>query len=416
MRLFSGLDIGREGLMAHGIAMNAVGDNVANSSTVGYKAQRAEFADLVAESIGSLYGSPVSVGNGSLIDTVSLVLTGGPIEDTGRDLDAAIEGNGFFVVKDQAGAIFYTRAGNFVTDPEGNLSTTDGDTVLGFTAESPEQPVPILLSGADGSAVATTSVTVTGNLNSSAPITTTVPNNPASFDELSGTAEFVATIPVIDSLGKSREIQVYFFHTAGLTWQAAAYATPEETGGTGTAPVSISTPVTLTMNDTGVQTTSTPLAVSATWGTGGTSSFAIDMAAFTGYSTGSTLDSVVANGRQAGEVVGTRFAEDGTVYAVLDNNTEFAYGTLALARFKNPYGIDRAGDNKFAEADDSGAAEYFAPKTNGMGAISPAALEGSNVDLATQFIDLIKYQRGYQANSKVIQTASEMITTTIQVA
>jgi len=125
MGLFSGLYIGRESLMSHGNAMASIANNIANVNTTGYKGERAEFMDLFAGGSGSLYGSSLASGNGSKIDSISMETSSGVIEDTGRDLDAAISGNGFFVVSDGT-TQYYTRAGNFTLDADGYLRTQDG--------------------------------------------------------------------------------------------------------------------------------------------------------------------------------------------------------------------------------------------------------------------------------------------------
>lgn len=416
MRLFSGLHIGAESLYSHSTALNAVADNLANSNTPGYKSERPEFSDLLADSIGSLYSSPVSTGNGAKVEDTSIIYSQGAIDFTGRELDIAINGNGFFVVNNGEND-FYTRSGNFTTDPDGNLITLQGDSVMGFTALSPDTLVPINVQDVTSTAAPTTTTALTGNLDTRVPPGVAAAN-PQTFIELAETSDFNTAIRVIDSLGQAHDVALHFFHTANNTWDVQAYVDGAEVGGVAGTPSALGT-ATLTFDANGAQDAANPtlLNVTPAWGNGAAAgAIGIDLSGFTGFASSSSVNSVSSDGTIPGSVIGVEIDEQGIVRAKLDNGEVVDVGTLALATFNSKDGLERVGETKFMASDASGEAILGAPGSSGLGALRGGALESSNVDASREFIDMIKYQRGYQAGSQIISTVNEILNTTIQLA
>jgi flagellar hook protein FlgE len=416
MDLFSALVIGRETLLGHGNAISAVADNISNSNTTGFKSQRPEFNNLLAEGEGSLYGAPLASGNGSFLDSLTTMLDQGALEATGRDLDFAIDGRGYFVVQEGTDNNVYTRAGNFSVDPDGNLVTADGLPILGFTAASPETLVPLNLSGVGASATPTTTGAISGNLDARAEVTA-VPANAASFIELSAESTFSTPIQITDSLGASHSVAIHFFRNEGLNWTVAAYVDGEETGGTPGVPVSVGT-TTLAFDGTGAQTaTGAVLNIATAWVNGANASaVAMDLSKMVQYASASSINSITTDGNGAGDLVGFEVDGAGNLLGSLSNGDTALIGTIAVADFVNAAGLDRIGDSKFAESLTSGAADFGAALTEGRGSLKIKQLEGSNVDQATEFVKVIQYQRAYQAGAQVIQTASELIDKTLQIA
>lgn len=400
--------------MSHGTAIDAIADNLANTNTPGFKAQRAEFSNLLAESLGSLYGSPLSGGDGVFISDVSSIHLQGPVDFTNRDLDVAVSGLGYFILSDGTNS-FYTRAGNFDTNAEGNLVASSGETVMGFTAASPETLVPINITNVAATAQASTAGNITGNLDATAPLTAPVET---TFNALNQSASFRSSIGVIDSLGERHDIGLYFFRTGNGAWTASAYVDGADVGGTAGTPTQVGT-TTLAFDATGSQGegATTALTISAAWANGAAgSSVALGMGELTGFSAASGIASVTMDGVTPGNVVGVEVDKDGNVLAQLDNGTSTEVAELALATFNNPGGLQKIGNNKFIEAADSGTAAAGKANVDGKGYLQGGALELSTVDPANELIQLIAYQRGYQAGAQVITTASELINTTIQLA
>lgn len=416
MDLFSGLFIGKESLLAHGAAMATAADNIANSNTVGFKEQRTDFANLVADSIGGLYSSPLNVGSGVKADQITTVHNQGTLEETDRSLDFAINGVGYFVATDGVNQ-YYTRAGNFFADADGNLVTTDGYSVLGYTAASPTTPTTLNLSNAVANASPTTTVTISGNLDARAQ-TIVPPTNPATFRAIETDSSFSNAVRVIDSLGTAHDVSLFFFKTGTLAYTVQAFVDGGEVGGVAGTPVQVGTSQ-IAFQSTGQQAAgaASALNLAINWGNGAAASaVAVDTSGITGFSSLSSFNSLTSDGVQIGTLVGTVVDDNGVISAQLSSGQTVEIGTLALARFRNPNGLRKVGDNDFVEGDTSGTALVGTANSDGRGEIKAESLENSTVDLASQFINIMRYQRGYQAGSQVLQTISQMLNTTMQIA
>ena len=414
MRL-TGLYAGRESVISHGIAISTVADDIANTNTPGFKSQRIDFADLYAQAEGSLFGNPLAPGNGvSAADKKVMHNIQGSIDDTGRDLDFALDGSGFFMLSDGTNQ-FYTRAGNFKTDSAGNIVNDSGYQLLAVVTEG-GAPTALNVNTNSTGATPTTTMSLSGNLNGGLP-DSPAPANPASFSELNTGAALKGTVVVTDSLGGEHNVAVYFHKTANLNFTVQAYVDAGETGGVAGTPQLVGQS-TIAFGQDGVITAggAPPATLSIAWSNGAAAStIAADFSGFTGYVSTSNLNSVAADGVPNGEIQGYQLDSEGNFNAVLDNGQNLFLGRLSIAKFNNPDSLERRGSTIFAEGPDTSEVSVGFAGQGGRGSTRGAALEASTVDTASEFVDLIRYQRGYQAGSKVISTISQLLEQTIQI-
>jgi flagellar hook protein FlgE len=407
---------GREGITAHGQAISVVGDNIANSNTTGFKESRVEFADLFSDgNDGNQVDTLPSSGNGVMVKEVRQIYVGGSIESTGRELDVGIDGNGFFILGSEANPT-YTRAGNFSIDGTGQLVNSDGLPVLGFPAGSTAL-APLNFANLNVTGTATTAGSISGILDARQPISTP-PTNPTSFSQIKAAGGFPTSLTAYDSLGASHDINLYYFRTADNTWTANAYVDGSEVGGTEGQPTLIGS-TTLTFQSDGSiaeadKAAATLQAQNIAWGAGAApGNIALDLSGFSQYAATATISSNTQNGAAIGNVSGYSIGEDGKVEAILDSGTRRLIGTIQLADFNNRDGLERAGSNSFRPSGDVGALDPGAPGSGVYGGLRGGSLERSTVDLSSQFVDLVLYQRGYQANSQTITAVNQLIQNTI---
>lgn len=424
MRLESALFSSSTGLAAHGEAMAVIGDNVSNANTVGFKAGDVQFSDLLAEgSEEQTSGAYRSAGNGVAVSQVRQVHTGGTLESTGRVLDLAIDGNGYFAVGDPENPT-YTRAGSLIVDENGFLAMASGANVLGFAPAAPgaeegaERPLGLIdMNNIPLGGRPSTNVALSGNLGVEKPITQ-VPADPQTFNEIAQAASFVSTFVAYDSLGATHSINVAFFKTGANQWQAQAYIDGGEVGGEAGAPVAIGDAATLEFDNTGViipaNAAAAVINAAPAYANGAAAgNFAIDLSQFTQYAGGTLTTGIVNDGEGSGDIVDFNIDSGGQIFARLSSGTLAPLGTLALANFNNDEGLSRVGSSLFNETAKSGEAQFGEAGINGFGTVRSGALELSNVDIADQFVNLVVYQRGYSASSRVFSSAGEMLKDTI---
>jgi flagellar hook protein FlgE len=433
--IINGLFSGRTGIASHGVAIAVVGDNISNASTVGYKAARSEFEDIVAGG----QASGVVVGSGSQISSVNAIFQQGTLEFSGRALDLAIDGNGFFVVEQDAQR-FFTRAGNFRIDEGGFIINQKGLKVLGFPAGGSGTLEPINVNGVSQDSVSTGNSAITGNLNAAADTTDTAwvaapLNGGAStgvdFSDINEIAEYSTVVDVFDSLGAKHSVTIFFNKTAANTWQARAYAPSEDLT---TAPVVSGEPRQLTIAggtaaqgtfalsfDTNGQlvpgTSTASLDLVVPWNNGsGSQTMTFDLSNFTQYSSASNITAITQDGKGIGTVGNVNISKDGSIFALLSNGQAAVIGTIGMANFSNPEGLVRQGGNLLQQSPDSGEPVIGKPKSGTFGAVSSGSLELSTVDIANEFVKLITLQRGFQANSRIINTINSLLNEIVQLA
>lgn len=419
MRLETAMLAGREGVSVHGQAISVIGDNIANANTTGFKTSRVEFIDLLGDvnRAGSEVTGIPSSGSGVAVSQVRQIHDTGVIEPTGRSLDVGIAGGGFFILGDPDAPTF-SRAGNFMINGNGNLANSQGKEVLGFvgdgTALSPLNMLNISTAGAP-----TTAAALFGNLDSSAPNSVAIPANPATFAEVNQNATFVMpNLTVFDSLGAAHTVSVAFFKTGVNTFTAQAYIDGGDVGGAAGTPVKLGGDATLTFSPNGrIEEANKPaasIAVAPAYGNGAAAgNFTIDLSGFSQVATTSQLTSVTQDGLGTGDIVDYEFQGDGTVSAVLGSGRSVVIGRIQLASFPNVDGLSRVGNGGFEATQDAGTMQVGVPGGAGFGTLQGKTLERSTVDISDQFVSLVVYQRGYQANSQAMSTANNLLRDTI---
>jgi flagellar hook protein FlgE len=407
------------GLNANSQKLSVIGNNLANINTVGFKASTVAFADLVSQSVGGPSANPMQIGLGVTTGAISPNFTQGGIESTGISTNVAIQGTGFFVVGDPA-VRTYTRAGVFNFDSDGMLVSPEGLPVQGWTAVNPTtgqidttgQPQNVIIPpGALRPPVATTLFAVQSNLDAAAPVAST----------------FASSVQIYDSLGVAHVATVNYTKTGAGAWSYTITVPGAEiTGGTPGTPFSIATG-TLAFNASGVLTTvnAAPAAdvtiTGPAWANGATATNitwdlmdANNVATLTGFASESATASTTQNGTATGAVSSIiTINQEGQLVASFGLGRTVVVGQLALAGFNNPSGLVKVGSNLFSESEASGIPSIGVPGTGGRGTLIGGSLEQSNVDIAQEFTQMILAQRGYQANSKSITVADELLLETL---
>ncbi len=415
-RIESAVNTSTQGLMAQGGAIAVIGDNIANANTTGYKTARAEFVDLMGEYSGDRLSSVVSgAGDGVAISGIRVLQQNGVVESTGRELDVAISGGGFFMVG-EVGAPQYTRAGNFEVNSDGLLVNAQGLPVLGFTGTDTATLGTINMFNVATAGSVTTNVSLFGNLNANEEVTT-VPQNPGTFREIGSAASFTVTQSVFDSLGTRQEVLVAFYKTGPGAWTAQAYLDGSAVGGTAGQPQQIGT-ASFTFGGDGkiaaANAANAKITATPAYSNGAAAgNFTLDFSSMTQFSGGSLVNNVTQDGQANGSVNSYEFDSDGKVYALLDNGSRSQIGTIPLATFRNIDGLERSGTGVFSATAKTGDPEIAAAGKGLLGTLEGGALERSTVDIASQFVNLILFQRGYQANSQVLSTVNDILKNTI---
>lgn len=415
MGVSSSLYSGVSGLTANGNAMSVIGNNIANSNTIGFKSSRTLFADLLSSSVSGSGGTS-QIGRGTGLSVVDNIFSQGTFENTESNSDLAIEGPGFFIVKNPAsGENLYTRAGAFRFDADGYLINPEGAQVQGYFLDQDGNTVGDLTSiftntRSFSPANPTGSMTLNTNLNANAPYL-------GGFDinDPANTSNYAASIRVFDSLGKTHLITTYFAKLDPATnpreWGWYATLDGAEIGGVagslnivgqGTLPFDVNG--NLTGSSIGTTT-----AGALTWSNASdqTQQINIDFQT-TQFASDSVVIAQEQDGYGTGTLVKLTIDNEGYVIGNFSNGQPRKLAQIALAKFSNPGGLIKEGNNMYSFNDNSGP-PVVGTVGSGVGSIFTNALEQSNVDLAQEFVKMITTQRGFQANSKIITTTDEML-------
>jgi len=466
---------GVSGLQNHQIRMDVIGNNISNVNTTGFKKGRVNFQDMLSQTMSGAAKpteekggvNPKQIGLGTVVASIDTIHTQGSLQTTGNNLDMAISGNGFFILK-EGDKTFYTRAGVFGLDKNGLLvnpgtglrvqgwmSREVGGQYIVNTASSTEDIIIPLYS--KDPAKATQNVDFKCNLFSEMPII-----DPANFDNLSEVDRIKNTwtnsINIYDSQGTPIELRFTMFKTGINTWQArvqafyndpnnpnqkieipnnqfsvrigtqeitgepsnffnlqfdnmgriiAAYTTGEERVNTGMLSLNLNLRVP-TLAPTVENLPPQEMTVRLNLGEAGRVK-TDDGVGITQFSSGFTTKPFRQDGYGLGYLEGLKVDDTGSITGVYSNGNNRILAQVALANFTNPGGLEKAGETNFVYSNNSGEPDISPAGTMGKGKIMAGALEMSNVDLAEQFTDMIVTQRGFQANSKTIQTSDQML-------
>ena len=391
-------DIALSGIQAINEQLNTVSNNIANAATYGFKGSRANFASVMAGS------RPNGVEIGSVTQNIS---TNGSTQTTGRGLDAAIDGRGFFVSVNAQGTTQYSRVGIFSTDSTGMLIDSNGNKVQGYgpskngtlgvmgDVQIPTGQIP---------AVATTGVTYVGNLSADwvKPTTAFDPAKASSYNMVKQSIAY-------DSLGAQHTVSQYFVLTGTGTVEVHYGVDGNQPAKGGAANT------TLKFDTAGQLDKSTTTGNVSFTGTGAApSGITIDYTGTTYFAGEATTTTNRSDGYASGTFVGVELAPDGSLVAKYSNDQSQVVGTIAVATFANEGALSAISDTSWVANADSGAALYSSPGVGLAGKLSTGALEGSNVDITSELVGLMTSQRNYQANSKVLTTENQMMQALMQ--
>ena len=415
---------GISGLNASSKNLDVIGHNIANANTTGFKSSRAEFADLVASSMGA--GGGANYGIGVEVAAVAQQFSQGNVTVTGNNLDVAINGNGFFKVQQADGSAAYTRAGNFKLDKTGDLVTNGGAQVMGFrvdpaTGLSTSEAQPLSFpTGAPIQAKQTESIKATLNLDArakdSAGDATATPPVPATPRSTYGTS-----INVYDTQGVATPVNLYFMKTANPNEWAVYNQLDDPTAVPPVTAISLGTiafdengkidPATATLTLT-VSPTANPNAGTAA---PAVANFPvdIDMSGATQFGSKFAVADLSQDGYASGDLTSINISNDGMVMASYSNGVTRSEAQVALANFRNPQGLLAVGGNNWVESFDSGPAVMGKPGDGNFGALRSGALEDSNVDLTAELVNMMTAQRAYQANAQTIKTQDQVMSTLV---
>jgi flagellar hook protein FlgE len=382
------------GLNAVNEQLNTISNNIANAGTTGFKSSRTEF--------GSIYADSQAMGV-EVLGTTQSISQNGSLVTTGRTLDLAIAGSGFYITRTPSGEVSYTRAGVFNANKDNLIVNASGQRLQGYTVDAAGNLLvgvmgDMQLQSANLPAKATDSLDFVMNLDSNQQ----PPVLPFDASDVN-TYNSTYTTKVFDSQGKEHTLTQYFVKTAPNNWNAYYFADGVNvTPATGPQPISFTTggalaaptnPVNVSFNLVGVD----PMNV------------AVNYSNSSQYGSDFVVTSNRASGYAAGEQTGLSVEKDGMVYANYSNGQRMLQGQVALANFANPGGLRSVDGTAWQETAESGQVLVGIPGAGAFGELVGGALENSNVDLTEQLVGLMEGQRNYQANTRVLTTNKELI-------
>ncbi len=407
--MFSAFSTALSALTAHATAVGVVGNNLANTNTSGFKASTVSFHELVAQSLGTGLGdTQVGLGLGRPL-TVRQFFQGA-IQASNAPLDVAIQGDGFFIVRDGAGALLYTRGGNLQVDKNGALLTSTGEHVQGWR----EVDGVLNTSGAIGDLTVPVGTIKPPSVTESFSLNVNLNGGAAAGDE------FSTSIEVFDSLGGPHTISVSFTKGAAAnTWDYSITVPDEDVA----APVA---PVTGTLTFDGTGRLTSPLAadpqpsIVVAGLNNGAEDFEVTWQLYdkltprvTQFSQPSAVSSNSQDGSAAAQLVRVGLSDGGNLMAQYSNGQQLVIGQTAMASIRNPESLIAVGNNNFQLSARTANPAVGVPGTGGRGAVLGGAIESSTVDIAREFTNLIVLQRAYQANTRVVTTVDELSQETI---
>lgn len=405
-----GFNISLSGINAANADLNVTANNIANVNTTGFKESRSEFADLFS---ATSYGlSKNAIGSGVRLTNVAQQFSQGNNEQTGRSLDMAISGEGFFTMN-MNGARVYSRAGNFQTDQAGYVTNPQGARLQVFapnadgTSFDAGRLTDLQLLTTDSPPQQTSAVDVSFTLPANAKQPTVTVFDPTDSNSYSHST---GGITVYDSLGVSHTQTSYFVKTATANqWEVRNYVDGQAVGA----------PSTLTFSDAGALTAPASGEIVLdpfTPSTGaGVLAMTLNVSGSTQYGEKFALRNTQQDGYAAGKLNEVTVSEDGVVYARYSNGDDKPLGQVALTTFNNAQGLEAKGNNLWVETFNSGTARTGAPDSSNLGKVQAGSLESSTVDLTEQLVNMITAQRNFQANSQMVSTMDQITQTIINI-
>lgn len=399
---------GLSGLNSASQALDVVGNNIANSQTVGFKSGSIAFADVFAGS---------QIGMGVQVAGVNQNFSDGVLGQGTSNLDMGISGNGFFRMVNEAGSVFYSRNGQFKSDENGYIINNQGMYLTGYQATGTPPTIqagaavgPIQIPSGQMMASASTGGTMKGNLDSGTEkIAEGIefdPSDPKSYNS-------VTQVDAYDSQGNKHTINVYYVKTGDNEWTAySSDTTAPVLDGDGNVQYQSTN---LTFDAAGqLQTNPATLNVQSAGYNGAEAlNFNLDLDGMTQQATDTAMDSPSTNGYAPGMMTGYVIGDSGEVIASYSNGEKQILGQVVLSSFTNPGGLQSEGNNCWSETPQSGQPVNGISGTGNLGTLYGNRLEASNVDLSQEMVNMIVYQRNYQSNSQTIRTQSEILQTLV---
>ncbi len=411
------------GLNANALAIDVVSGNLANLNTYGYKNTSVSFQDLVNQSLGSNAGqSTTSMVGGSTVAQTTRSFSQGSIQSTGQPFDAAIQGNGFFVLRTPSSPQVFTRAGNFKVDATGRLLTQEGQFVQGWNSKAGAltttgnvSDVVLPITGLR-QPTPTANYSVTANLDAGAAV-----GSPG--------ATFSSPMPIVDSQGNNHMLTISYNKTAAGSWTYSVTIPSTDLVPAAAAPPPATTTTlasgTLTFDGSGHLSAPLPAASPIAIPIKGFGNASADQtinwnlydstgtASLTQYNQASANLGSTQDGTPSGQLTNMSIGTNGQILAHYSNGDAVPVAQLAIASVLNPDSMQDLGDNTFGVTSATSLPAIGTPGTGSRGQITGGALEASTVDIAKEFTNLLTYERGYQANSKVVTTEDDIMQETV---
>ncbi|OTP90791.1 flagellar hook protein FlgE [Gilliamella apicola] len=392
------------GMNAASKQLDVIGNNIANSATVGFKSASISFADIYAGS---------KVGMGVKVASVMQNFNDGTITSTNNSLDVAISGNGFFRLVDSNGQIYYTRNGQFQLDAERNIVSVDGLQLTGYLAtgtppkiQQGSAPGPLKISQEMLNASATSKAFLQTNLNSNSKVPEKQPINPEDAD----TFNYSTNITTYDSLGNQRNVQLFYVKTADNQWDVHYLDSSDPNA-------SLKTLGQMEFDSSGKLISDPEMTINLNGLNGSAdNTFTLSLANSTQQNMGKEVGSIkdpIIDGYAAGDLVGYSINDDGTIYGVYSNQQTMLLGQIAMADFANVNGLESTGNNNWRSTPNSGAEVLGVANSGTFGSLASGAVEASNVDMSAELVNMIVAQRNYQSNSQTIKTQDQIFNTLV---
>ncbi len=409
-----GYQQGLSGLSASSNDLDVIGNNIANTNTVGFKQSTAQFADLYANTIATSVNNQIGIG--TQLAGVQQDFKQGSFKTTGQALNVAINGTGFYQMSNN-GTLTYSRNGVFQMDKNGYITNAQGLQLMGYAANAngiinSAQTVPIQVPTTNIAPIATQNITAQLNLNSQDAIPSVTPFSSTN----SQTFNYSTSIQTYDSLGGSQQVNMYFVKTAANAWDVYSGAAAGAIGKVGS----------VGFNTAGALTTTTATAPATSPGSGqftytilnsdGSASpqpVTLNLTGTTQYGGSDGVNNLKQDGYASGQLANFSIGADGTISGTYSNGRTQSLGQIVLANFNNPNGLQDLGGNEYSQTSASGVPQISAPGSTNHGTLTGGAVENSNVDLTSQLVDLITAQRNYQASAQTIKTQQSVDQTLI---
>lgn len=427
MSVVSSMSTAISGLESNGQQLGVISDNIVNANTTGYKSSRGEFQNVLAQDLlASATGA--QIGCGTRLAGITALFSQGPITRTERGTDLAINGNGFFCMKSDQLGMTYTRDGSFRFDEKGWLTNLQGFRVQAYdatpdghiTGKLTDIRIPYKTIAARPSNVVEMHV----NLDARLPV-----SQPLDLNKPEQTAQFTTATQIFDSVGNAHSVSLYFNKTADSNWEWYAMTDGGNLAGGNKGDQTAIAHGNLLFDQVGKLQSMEQDLINTSFANGAVPDQKLEFSfgdpieklgtgekGTTQYGSKSAAFRNLQDGWGAGMLADVSINNDGIVTGVYTNGQNRTLGQIAMARFEATERLSKVGENQFRETIESGQPLIGKANTNGRGTYMTKSLEGSNVDIAKEFVDMIKAQRGFQASAKTITSANEMLDEVIKIA